>query len=177
MREPASGLERAHVVVLTRCGAVDEAVPEPADALLARFPGLPRVKSVHAPAGLFLPGRSLERPPSSLRGRRVAAFCGIAGPGAFQETLAGLGAEVAAFRPFPDHHAYTRPEVDALLGLFRRSGADLLLTTEKDWMRAGPLLEEEPDAGFLRIRLAFPSGGDALFDLLERAAVRKGLSC
>ncbi len=177
LREPAGGLERAHLVVLTRCGAPDESVPEPADALLARFPGLPRVKSLHVPEALFLPGRSLEQPPSSLRGRRVAAFCGIAGPGAFRETLAGLDAEVAAFRPFPDHHDYTRADVDALLEQFRRSGADFLLTTEKDWMRAGPLLEGEPDAGFLRIRLAFPSGGDLLFDRLERAAEEKGLSC
>ena len=176
LREPASGLERAHAVVLTRCGAPDEAVTEPVDALLARFPSLPRVKSLHVPEALFLPGRSRELPPSSLRGRRVAAFCGIAGPGGFRETLAGLGAEVAAFRSFQDHHDYTRTDMGAVLEQFRRSGADLLLTTEKDWMRAGPLLEGEPGAGFLRIRLAFPSGGDALFDLLERAAERKGLS-
>jgi tetraacyldisaccharide 4'-kinase len=176
LREPASGLERAHLAVLTRCRTPEEEAPEPADALLARFPGLPRIKSVHAPSALFLPGRSLEEPPSSLQGRRVAAFCGIAAPGAFRETLAGLGAEVAAFRRFRDHHRYARRDAEALLGWFRRSGAELLLTTEKDWMRAGPLLQGEPGAGFLRVELAFPSGGGPLFDLLERAAERKGLT-
>jgi tetraacyldisaccharide 4'-kinase len=177
LREPVAGLERAHLAVLTRCAVPEEEAPEPADALLRRFPGLARIKSVHVPAGLHLPGRSLEKPPSSLRGRRVAAYCGIAAPGAFRETLAGLGAEVPAFRRFRDHHRYSRRDVKGLLGWFRRSGAELLLTTEKDWVRAGPLLAGEPDAGFLRVELAFPSGGGPLFDLLERAAMRKGLSC
>lgn len=176
LREPVEALGRAQVAVLTRCRVL-ESGGEPADRLLSRFPGLPVVRSVHAPAGVRFSGRNRQReePPSSLRGRRVAAFCGIARPAAFRETLADLGAEVVVFQAFRDHHPYTRREVDRLLARFRRCGAEALLTTEKDWMRAGRLLSGVQEAGFLRIALAFPNGSRALFDAVSAAAARRGL--
>ncbi len=176
LREPVDALGRAHVAVLTRCRAPEGRL-EPADRLLTRFPGLPVVRSVHAPSGVCFPGKSREQeePPSSLSGRRVAAFCGIGRPAAFRETLSDQGADVAVFEAFGDHHAYTRRDIQRLLARFRRSGADALLTTEKDWMRAGPLLSDVREAGFLRVALAFPNGARPLFESLSAAAMRRGL--
>ncbi|MFO7785735.1 MAG: tetraacyldisaccharide 4'-kinase [Thermodesulfobacteriota bacterium] len=165
LREPISALERADVVVLTRSNP-DMKGREPADTLLERFPGLPCVRSMHVPSVVAFPGRGLEHPAGYLQGRRVAAFCGIAGPGVFRETLASLGAEVAVFRPFRDHHLFTQADVKEMVGLFRESGADALITTEKDWMRAGAFLAGEQDAGFLRITMEFHSGADVLFDMI-----------
>lgn len=174
LREPVDALGRAHIAVITRSKSL-EGAGEPADMLLSRFPTLPRVRSVHVPSGVCFPARSVESDPVHLRGRRVAAFCGIAKPAAFRETLAGLGAEVTAFQPFQDHHPYSRGDIERLLGVFRRSGADFLLTTEKDWMRVPPLLAQESRAGFLRVVLEFSNGAAALFDMLERAAKNKNL--
>ena len=50
-------------------------------------------------------------PLAELAGTPVGAFCGIGNPAAFRRTLDGLGATVADFRAFPDHHAYTRAGV------------------------------------------------------------------
>ncbi|MFN8831840.1 MAG: tetraacyldisaccharide 4'-kinase [Labrys sp. (in: a-proteobacteria)] len=69
-----------------------------------------------------------------LAGRRVLAFAGIGRPEKFQATLAAMGAEIAAFEAFPDHHPYSEAEAVALA---TRAQAERLLpvTTEKDHAR------------------------------------------
>jgi tetraacyldisaccharide 4'-kinase len=73
----------------------------------------------------------------SFAGRRVLAFAGIGRPGKLAETLAAAGAEIARLRPFPDHHAYTRAELDALLAEAATLGAEPV-TTAKDAVRLPP---------------------------------------
>jgi tetraacyldisaccharide 4'-kinase len=165
LREPLSALGRADAVVLTRSNPALEG-REPADELLSRFPGLLRVRSRHVPSGAVFPNRGRRYEPGYLKGLRVAAFCGIARPEVFLGSLEDLGVEVAAFKRFRDHHAFTASDAGDLVGLFRSSKADALITTEKDWVRVGAFLGDEPDACFLRIAVEFYSGADALFDLV-----------
>ncbi len=73
-----------------------------------------------------------------LIGREVVAFAGIARPEKFYATLRRVGARIVATHDFPDHHAFTRREIEALIEEAGRRGA-LLATTEKDRVRlAGP---------------------------------------
>jgi tetraacyldisaccharide 4'-kinase len=69
-----------------------------------------------------------------LAGRRVLAFAGIGSPDKFFATLTKAGVAVAATRPFPDHHRFTRAEADALRNEAERGGL-ALVTTEKDLAR------------------------------------------
>nr|Q07T97.1 RecName: Full=Tetraacyldisaccharide 4'-kinase; AltName: Full=Lipid A 4'-kinase [Rhodopseudomonas palustris BisA53] len=103
----------------------------------------------------------------ALRGRAVLAFAGIGDPERFFATLRASGIEVAAERPFPDHHPYSGDDVAALLDRARRDGLTLV-TTEKDLARLGdqPQLAEagltalpvtlalEDEAGFRRFVIA-----------------------
>ena len=69
-----------------------------------------------------------------LTGRRVLAFAGIGRPEKFFTTLEAAGAELVERRAFPDHHPFTRPELDALIA--RAAALDArLVTTEKDAVR------------------------------------------
>jgi tetraacyldisaccharide 4'-kinase len=70
-------------------------------------------------------------------GRRVLAFAGTGRPAKLAETLAAAGAEVAALRPFPDHHIYAPAELDTVLAEATRLGADAV-TTPKDAVRLPP---------------------------------------
>ncbi len=73
----------------------------------------------------------------ALAGRRILAFAGIARPGKFFTPLHEAGAILAAARPFPDHHPYSRAE----LGRLARDAAALdaaLVTTPKDAVRLPP---------------------------------------
>jgi tetraacyldisaccharide 4'-kinase len=58
--------------------------------------------------------------------------------------LTALGAKVVSFQAFPDHHPYSRSDIEALRLLAAKSGAARIVTTEKDGVR----LADFPD--FLR---------------------------
>jgi tetraacyldisaccharide 4'-kinase len=136
LREPRRGLRRAHGVVLTRC---DQAPAETTSELrrqLERFaPQALVVETRHSPRELTgSNGRteSLE----TLSDRPVSAFCGIGNPAAFRRTLEGLGARIGDFRTYPDHHPYTRNDVEELQRWAAEQQEDVpVLTTQKDLVK------------------------------------------
>lgn len=69
-----------------------------------------------------------------LVGRRVVAFAGIANPERFFGLLSKLGAEVVQRRIFPDHHAFSERDAQALLREAQEAGG-ALVTTAKDFVR------------------------------------------
>lgn len=96
---------------------------------------------------------------------RVAAFCGIGNPQSFRQTLSQLQIQPLSFQTFPDHHVFERGELDALL---RDSGADALVTTEKDFVK----LPKGLPVHCLRIDLEVDEP-ETLFELIRR---RTGLA-
>lgn len=64
----------------------------------------------------------------ALRGKRLAAFAGLADNGQFFRMLKEEGLDVVATFGFPDHHRYGAGELRTV----RASGADVIVTTEKD---------------------------------------------
>jgi tetraacyldisaccharide 4'-kinase len=69
---------------------------------------------------------------------QALAFAGIAGPERFFDDLRRIGWPVAAAVPFRDHYRYTRRDLARLVSMARSAGAELLLTTEKDYVRVLP---------------------------------------
>ena len=68
-------------------------------------------------------------------GNRVVALAGIARPERFFTALRELGYELARELRFPDHHWYTASDLDRIRTVVRDTGADLVVTTEKDAAR------------------------------------------
>lgn len=69
---------------------------------------------------------------------RVFAFAGIAAPSDFFDTVTAAGPKLAGTRAFQDHHAYSTTDLHRLFQAARASGAEALLTTEKDYVRLLP---------------------------------------
>lgn len=67
--------------------------------------------------------------------RPVFAVAGVASPDRFFEDLARAGYTLAATRAFRDHHPYSSRDVRQIVASARASGAGLVLTTEKDYVR------------------------------------------
>jgi tetraacyldisaccharide 4'-kinase len=134
LREPPSALRRADLIVASRADMLNAGDL----ALLRRHlaavsGGRPVAAAVHRPrATRVLSG---DAAPDSLGGRRVLAFCGLGNPAGFEATVRAQGASVAAFRPFPDHHPYSKTELDGLEAEGRELDVEGLLTTEKDAAR------------------------------------------
>ena len=85
--------------------------------------------------------------------------CGLGHPGAFRRTLDDLGATVADARTYPDHHAYTRDDVDDLRRWADGLPADAwVATSQKDLVKL-----RIPDLGgrplvAVRVGLRFTDG-------------------
>jgi tetraacyldisaccharide 4'-kinase len=62
------------------------------------------------------------------------AFAGVGTPQKFFDTLAYAGLRVEETHPFPDHHRYSRADLDGLL-LAAAARRSALICTEKDWVR------------------------------------------
>jgi tetraacyldisaccharide 4'-kinase len=171
LREPPSALRRAGAVILTRCDQVPAEERERLRQRVARLaPGVPVAETTHRPVAL-VNSEGDEAPLELLREAPVAAFCGVGNPEAFRRTLADLGTDVAAFRAYPDHHAYTRADVGDLRAWARvLPPGGVAVTTQKDLVKLRlPRLGERP-LWALRVRLHFAAGGEAVDSLLLAAA-------
>jgi tetraacyldisaccharide 4'-kinase len=141
LREPLHSLSRAGLVLLTRCDQVTRDQRQAVRARVAELaPGRPVVESCHRAVELWA-GSQQSAPLAELGERPVAAFCGIGNPPAFRRTLEYLGAEVCAFRVFPDHHAFTRADREDLAAWVAQQAKDcMVVTTQKDLVKL-PLTE------------------------------------
>jgi len=132
LREPWSALQRAHWVILTRTELGDAGVWQ--GRVQALNPEAQIFRCGTKLAGLVNARNGLSETHANLLGKIAAAFCGIGNPTAFFADLRNWGFRVVAESVFPDHHVYTRHELDGLLALARRAGAEAILTTLKDLM-------------------------------------------
>ncbi|MEC9235768.1 MAG: tetraacyldisaccharide 4'-kinase, partial [Pseudomonadota bacterium] len=62
------------------------------------------------------------------------AFCGIAQPEKFKESLHEIGIKSLSLDAFADHHSFTAAELNALMQKAKVQGGRLI-TTEKDFVR------------------------------------------
>jgi tetraacyldisaccharide 4'-kinase len=123
-REPLQpALSRIDLVVLSHRRPKIDHDKEAMQKLRARFGNLPCFESylkVHAVRGI----KGELKP-----GTRIAAFCGLANPEGFYQTLEDAGYLLAERETFKDHHAFSELEIERLLG---RVGTLPLVCTEKD---------------------------------------------
>ncbi len=122
---------------------------ESARQILSCYHPLPPFAVTAKPQGFFWENRL--QPLSKLCGQKLFAFAGIAQPTRFFQALAQAGAELLGQVAFPDHHPYTREQLQALLTQARRHSA-LPITTGKDAVRLPPDLARQ--VAVLEISLA-----------------------
>ena len=174
LREPVSSLRRASAVVITRCDQVTKAqLSELEQKLRAINPDMVIAKSIHAPAYV----KSKDNKENGIewfKGKKVFAFCGIGNPDAFIKTLKHIGAELVGSKTFDDHYHYTDDCLTEILEQAEGSGADLILTTQKDWTKVVSNAEfsiseskSHPPFAYLAVEIKFLSGEDKLTALIN----------
>ncbi|MBW2031522.1 MAG: tetraacyldisaccharide 4'-kinase [Deltaproteobacteria bacterium] len=171
LREPRAHLVRADAFILTRCGTIgSRAVP---GFLEREFPGKPVFRSDHVPEGVVFPVKGGVNGPESLRGKRVIAFAGIARPAYFRETLERLGAKILLFKAFRDHYPYRIEELKGFIDEKKRQKVDLIITTEKDWVRIDHLGIGETELAYLTVRFKLLEE-KPFFDMIRERMEREG---
>ena len=133
LREPADAGRRADAIVVP--GSAEEATA--VGAALA-------VETVFTMTRRFGDLRPLDEaghlkvaPTKAAPTQKVVAVAGIARPERFFAAVRDQGWTVVREMTFPDHHWYTRRDLEAIEAARERGSADLVITTEKDAVRVG----------------------------------------
>jgi tetraacyldisaccharide 4'-kinase len=178
LREPASGLSRAQAVCLSRADVISA---DQRAMIMCRVgklaPHAIWCELAHAPSQL-VNADSKTRPLDWLAGRRIAAFCGIGNPAGFRHTLAATGCDVAVWREFADHHAYTPADASELSAFARDANAEALICTRKDLVKLDCNELGGVPIWAVEIEMQFLSGEES-FRQLPMQAIKKvsGVRC
>ena len=166
LREPLSALSRAQGIVLTRCETDQHGV------LPHALRSIPVFRTRHIPYLCHMTdeqGQTIPHPNgqekwnlSVLKDRRVFVFSGIARNDLFLRTVEAFGSSVAGSMEYPDHYPYCASDMQEILCLAREREAQLIVTTEKDFVR----LPHFPFSGHtglavIGIEISFGSDADA----------------
>lgn len=175
LREPLNQINRADVVILTRFDT-DLCIESSSEIIKGLLHELPVFRSNHLPDKLVFPNKDETYNVDFLKGKRIAAFAGIAKPEVFLNTLNLLGADVVSFNEFGDHHKYTYGDLETLKSLKEKHGLEYILTTEKDWVRLEKNLTEWLDLAYLTVRFIILSDQGSFFDIIKKkVSFKKGV--
>lgn len=134
LREPPAAARRADLTLVTRSpqGAALPETTAAAPVLLAR----------HTIVDLLPLGGKAAVPLSHSAGQKIVAFAGIADPASFFAALQAEGLNLARCLAFPDHVVYDKERLDEISEAMNTSGAEILITTEKDGVKLRGLSAE-----------------------------------
>ncbi len=151
LREPLSSLSRADAIVLPQDVT-------PADPDLLQQKPIWRMQR-----GLIIP----DAPQSPI------VFCGIARPEQFFIQVRAAGIQAVEEITFRDHHSYYKRDIERLLALRAKSGADGFITTEKDAVNLGALRAALKPCAVTALTVTIDRPADLADAILTRISDRK----
>ena len=104
-----------------------------------------------------------------LKDKPVYAFCGIGNPDAFFSSIQHSGMKLVGSKVFDDHYVYTPEDMEHIYKKAQKSGAGIILCTQKDWVKCA-LIAPKPENfvfGYLAMELDFVEGFDKISRLLD----------
>lgn len=185
LRESVSGLERADIVIVTKCPPGIKPIQFnifekdlnliPAQACFYTRLRYERVRPI-------FPDKAVSAPRLSQLTERdsILAVCGIANPRPFVKHLKSFAPKVKV-NIFPDHHEFTRKDMQLLLSRFNSLNGEqnYIITTEKDAVRLvnNPYFppELQPYIFYMPVKVEFLERGKSgsFEDTLERMITEK----
>ena len=172
LREPVEVLKLAGGIVFTRSSTLNT-VENKGLGIISRH--MPVYSSSHRPYCYYrtrdqhsAPSRDFSR----LQNARVTAFSGIVRNEDFHRVITEKGAELASAHVFPDHHPYTGNELKRIAESALDTGSDLLVTTEKDFMRLSPEFEWPLDLMVVGVEIDFGKQSESFRNFLQSRLCR-----
>ncbi len=137
LREPESNLCRCNFIIVTRVNLVSAgALTAIFDRISKHAPDVPTASTRTAFTNLLQSdGSKLDV--EVLNGKPVFMFCGIGNPASFASSLEEINLQICGREFFPDHHQFTRSDVEMLADKANQSGAEALICTHKDLVKIG----------------------------------------
>ncbi|MBO6282206.1 MAG: tetraacyldisaccharide 4'-kinase [Alphaproteobacteria bacterium] len=107
---------------------------------------------------------------TTVSGNRVLAFAGIGHPQKFYHTLSQLGFDIVETIDFPDHHFYSKEELENILQKAKEQNAEVY-TTGKDFVKIPPSLQKYINV--LEIAVVWDNPDELLKFIKEKTAIKK----
>lgn len=171
LRESACNLRRAHAVIVTRADLATPTQLAEVDAWVARHAGAPPIAHSATLWDSMLDHADQWHDTGALAGMKVAGVCGIGNPSAFWRMLEAAGAQVVWRRELGDHEGFAdASSLHLAMKEAEAAGAELCVTTEKDWVKWGLWLGDCLPVWRPVLRLRFIDGENALDEKLRAVA-------
>ncbi len=134
LREPVESLVRADAVVVTHAEAINAGELTALCAQIRAAHGREAIAiTEHVWSAIAVEEEKMSR--GWLTDKRVYAVCGVGNPGAFFAQARAAAGEVVGMEALVDHALWTPALVERVVRSAREAGSDVILTTEKDWVK------------------------------------------
>ncbi|MBW2219120.1 MAG: tetraacyldisaccharide 4'-kinase [Deltaproteobacteria bacterium] len=171
LREPVSALKRGSVFITTRSRTSSVNWPKELDAVLNGKPIFftthrPYVSSIEFGITSVLSrnintGDQLNM--DVFKGKKAYLFSGIVRNSDFRASILEYGCIEVGFSEFPDHHFYSPKEMETIFHNAEKTGAEMLVTTEKDFVRISKAISWPVDIIVVGVKISFKEDS-SLFD-------------
>ncbi len=180
LREEKTALQRSSAVVLTRADQTGTAAAVKIERALE---GKPLFQCVHQPyiadviSGKKRHASQIRKTTDhpglkGLKGRRGYVFSGIADNTRFHRTIEQSGVHICGTSQFGDHHTYSEAELKHIVKSAEESGAELIMTTEKDYSRIPLDVKWPSDLVVVGVKIQFWDGAFDRF-ILEQLKLKR----
>lgn len=138
LREPVSALKRCNYFLLTGGNETNRNQADRFGQLLqSKFPNK-LVYHAEATPRLHLENKKRIEQSGNIPkegGENLYAFCGIANPQRFMDSIASVDCQLVGSETFSDHAKYTQPIIESVENRAIELGATALVTTQKDLVK------------------------------------------
>ncbi len=143
LRENLECMQRADIFILTKTEQVNSQIK---DKIISRIKQWNDqafiIKSEQKPAGVVTYENWKKNIPiflENIENRKAFLVSGIGNPSSFQTTSEMAGFIITGSINFPDRHCYVNTDIEKVTQMAIDSGADIILTTEKDAVKLMPI--------------------------------------
>ncbi len=167
---PAMSKNPVHTIIFTRSPEKTDTVQKMDNTqtleLLEQYPDIPCFKSLHTPSlfKLILSSKKSSTLPNKvqdlksleiLKDRNAILFSGIANNRALAADVRKLGCNIVDHLEFKDHFIYKNSDIRMIQKKISSLKADMVVTTEKDWVKIGHDIEWNVDVAVIGINIKF----------------------
>jgi tetraacyldisaccharide 4'-kinase len=169
LREPPSHLARANTIFITKCNGN---VSKLRSRITQLNPAAGIIECVHYPLYFEDVFTGERKGLDVIKGKKVAAFSGIAQPESFEQNLIEQGAELVYSKRFADHHRFTQQEVLNAVNRSKKRQAEVIITTQKDAVRFPKIDRRDLPIYFMRVEIKILSGAKDFQDCVRQICFR-----
>ncbi len=170
LREPIKNIKRANLIFLTKASQRRNL------SHLKRFirrhnRDAKIIECAHRPLRLTNIYTNEHLPLEHLQGKKVASLSGIAVPTGFENSLGKLGADLIYKERFADHHRFRDQEIRDCFDASVASGAEMIITTEKDAVRIPDLGDRRIPIYYLKIEIGIFHGSEYFDEFIAKVLI------